>query len=130
MQGVGRRSDTGERAPGNGDRAMQSSRLGDVSAVQQTGPVPTAAAEEQDLAAQERRGVWARLRREPVALACLIVIVLFVLAAACAPWLAPHKPTYQFVDGLTADGSPLGSSARFPLGTDSVGRDVLSRLLF
>ncbi|HWE64723.1 MAG TPA: ABC transporter permease [Chloroflexota bacterium] len=92
---------------------------------------PLVAAEDtHNLVAPTPRGVWARLRREPIALICLIVIFLFVLAAALAPWLAPHLPNYQFSDGLTADGSPLGSSARFPLGTDSIGRDVLSRILF
>ena len=61
---------------------------------------------------------------------CLVVIALFVLAAIFAPLLAPHDPDFGYTAGLTADGHPLGSSATFPLGTDTTGRDVLSRLLF
>jgi peptide/nickel transport system permease protein len=75
-------------------------------------------------------GTWARVRRQRVTMVSLAVIGLFVLAALFAPLLAPHDPNYGYTDGLTLDGSPLGSSARFLLGTDTTGRDVLSRLLF
>jgi peptide/nickel transport system permease protein len=61
---------------------------------------------------------------------CLAIIVLFILAALCAPLLAPHDPNFQFDNGLSDSGAPLGSSLQFPLGTDTAGRDVLSRLLF
>ena len=88
-------------------------------------------AEEQLLAAAARRRTgWARMRREPVAMVCLCLIVLVVLAAIFAPLLAPHDPNFGFDDGLTDDGDPLGSTAKFLLGTDTTGRDVLSRLLF
>lgn len=60
----------------------------------------------------------------------LVVIVILVIAALAAPWIAPHSPTEQFNDGLRANGLPVGSSAKFPLGTDALGRDVLSRLLY
>jgi peptide/nickel transport system permease protein len=109
---------------------MQGGTVSGSPAMQSRTPVAVPAEEAHGLAATVPRSAWARLRREPVALICLIVIGLFILAAALAPWLAPHPPNYQFLDGLTADGSPLGSSARFPLGTDSTGRDILSRLLF
>jgi peptide/nickel transport system permease protein len=109
---------------------MQRGELSDAEAVL-AGTVEYAALEEeQALAAARRRSTWARLRRQRVALAGLVVIVLFVLAALLAPWLAPHDPNFQYDAGLSATGSPLGSSARFPLGTDTAGRDVLSRLLF
>ena len=77
-----------------------------------------------------RHGTWARLRRQRVTMASLVVIVLFVLAAIMAPLLALHPPNYGYTDGLTLDGRPLGSSAKFLLGTDTTGRDVLSRLLY
>jgi peptide/nickel transport system permease protein len=70
------------------------------------------------------------LRREPLALVCLALIMLLVLAALLAPWLAPHDPNFQFDSGLSDSGTPVGSNARFLLGTDTVGRDVLSRLLY
>lgn len=57
-------------------------------------------------------------------------LVLLALAALLAPWIAPHDPLYQdmFLNRLPPawmDGSEPG----FWLGTDSLGRDVLSRLL-
>lgn len=99
---------------------MQQSVLGDV----QQGALGDA-----QTAAIKRHGMWARLRRQPVALACLVVIALFVFAAILAPFLAPHDPNFGYTDGLTIDGRPVGSSAKFLLGTDTTGRDVLSRLL-
>jgi peptide/nickel transport system permease protein len=109
---------------------MQRSEMGDVQAV--LGPAAEYSAEEEQaqVAAARRRSTWARLRRQRMAMASLAVIVLFVLAAVLAPWLAPHDPNFQFDSGLSATGAPLGSSPQFPLGTDTAGRDVLSRLLF
>jgi len=58
-------------------------------------------------------------------------LVLFVaLLAAFGPLLAPHDPAAQdIVAGLSADGAPAGPSAEYWLGTDALGRDLLSRLL-
>ncbi|MDB5074688.1 MAG: binding-protein-dependent transport system inner rane component [Chloroflexi bacterium] len=84
----------------------------------------------QSITAVKRHGTWARLRRQRVAMACVVIIVLFVLAAILAPLFAPHDANFGYTDGLTMDGRPLGSSAKFLLGTDTTGRDVLSRLLF
>lgn len=55
----------------------------------------------------------------------LVIVSLLVLAAILAPLLAPHDPTV--IDPLR---SLEGSSGDHPLGTDELGRDVLSRLLF
>ncbi len=63
-------------------------------------------------------------------MACLIVIALFVLSALLAPWLAPHDPNFSYENGFSATGTPLGSTRQFLLGTDTAGRDVLSRLLY
>ena len=60
----------------------------------------------------------------------LIVFVLMVLAAIFAPVLAPHAPDAQFRDALLKP--PVwqeGGEWKFILGTDPVGRDMLSRLL-
>ena len=51
-------------------------------------------------------------------------------AALGAPLLAPHAPDDQLADGLSDDGGPLPPSDAFPMGTDLLGRDLLSRLLF
>jgi peptide/nickel transport system permease protein len=109
---------------------MQRGELSDVEAVLGGTVAYAAVEEEQALAAARRRSTWARMQRQRVALASLVVIVLFVLAAILTPWLAPHDPNFQYDSGLSAAGAPLGSTAQFPLGADTAGRDVLSRLLF
>jgi peptide/nickel transport system permease protein len=73
---------------------------------------------------------WRRFRRDKLALAGLVVIAVTVLVAALAPWVAPFDPAAQFFDGLTLEGSPLPPSAHFLLGTDLLGRDLLSRLIY
>lgn len=74
--------------------------------------------------------VWNRLARDKLAFAGIVVVVVTVLLAALAPWLAPYDPSEQFFDGLSLEGSPLPPSTRFLLGTDLLGRDLLSRLIF
>jgi peptide/nickel transport system permease protein len=110
---------------------MQPSETSVVRVVPDAAMALVPAEDEYDLeAAARRRGFWARLRRERLAMASLAAIALFVLAAALAPWLAPHDPNFSYENGFTALGTPLGSTRQFPLGTDTAGRDVLSRLLF
>jgi peptide/nickel transport system permease protein len=60
----------------------------------------------------------------------LSLIVILVALALLASWLAPHDPLFAFDDGLKDNGDPLGHTAKFLLGTDPEGRDVLSRLLW
>ena len=58
------------------------------------------------------------------------VFAMVVLGALFAPWLAPHDPIQQFRDHmLTPPLWQAGGLAQFPLGTDELGRCVLSRLL-
>jgi peptide/nickel transport system permease protein len=75
------------------------------------------------------RGAWARLgagiRHHKMASFGAGVVVLMVLSALFAPWLAPHDPLEQ--DVLLRLASP---SAEFPLGNDSFGRDILARILW
>ena len=77
---------------------------------------------------------WQRLRRDPVAMTCLVVIVLIVLAAIFAPvftQLTGHPPNTQYRrTGLSPDGLPRAPSSTFWFGTDSLGRDVLVRTAF
>lgn len=65
-----------------------------------------------------------RLRRHPAAMIGLILILAIVLAALLAPWLAPYPVDEQHLDFIRS--APNG---QFFLGTDSLGRDLLSRLL-
>ncbi|MDX6231313.1 MAG: peptide/nickel transport system permease protein [Nocardioidaceae bacterium] len=77
--------------------------------------------------ARGRRGRAARrLVRSPLALTGLVVLTVAVLAAVFAPLLAPYSPTQAHFD---ARFLPPGSPG-FLLGTDSLGRDILSRILF
>jgi peptide/nickel transport system permease protein len=70
------------------------------------------------------------LRRDLPALAGLGVIAAAVVVAAFAPALAPSDPVKnRLLDRLTPPMWSEGGSARHPLGTDTLGRDVLSRLL-
>lgn len=68
--------------------------------------------------------------RQPSALFGLIVVMLVVLLALGAPLIAPYSPDDQMFDGLSIEGAPLPPSAQFLLGTDTLGRDLFSRLLF
>ncbi|HEX9448507.1 MAG TPA: ABC transporter permease, partial [Dongiaceae bacterium] len=65
-----------------------------------------------------------------LALLGLLIIAVIVLAAIFAPWLAPFLPEDQMPDGLTDIGEPLAPNGQFWLGTDLLGRDLLSRLIF
>jgi peptide/nickel transport system permease protein len=58
------------------------------------------------------------------------VIATIILASLFAPWLAPFDPADQLFDGLTLEGAPLPPNETFWLGTDTLGRDLLSRLLY
>ncbi len=68
---------------------------------------------------------WRYFKRNRLALGGLFVIVLIFLVAGSAPWIAPHDP------GKTDISLKLKPpSLRHPLGTDQLGRDVLSRMLY
>ena len=74
---------------------------------------------------------WFYFRQNRGAVAGLIIFVLLVLTAVLAPFLAPHDPTTQYRDAfLLPPAWQDGGRAEFPLGTDAVGRDMLSRLIF
>ena len=68
-------------------------------------------------------------RNPRVAFGILVVLAL-AIAAAGAPWLSPHDPLEQ--DLLNSFQAPAwsGGNAAYPLGTDSLGRDILSRLIY
>lgn len=80
---------------------------------------------------QVRSRTWTVLRHDPWFWLGATIVVGLALVALFAPLLAPHDPNHQFRrEGLAPTGDPLGSTARFPLGTDRTGRDYLSRLIF
>ncbi len=80
--------------------------------------------------AEDTPSVWRRLARRRLALIGLAIIALCVSGAVLAPWIAPYDPNEQHFDGLTIEGAPLAPGPMFWLGTDLLGRDLFSRLLY
>jgi peptide/nickel transport system permease protein len=74
--------------------------------------------------------VWNRFRKDKAALFGMTVIAIVVTAAMLAPWITPYDPYEQFFDGMTLEGAPLPPNERFWLGTDLLGRDVFTRLVY
>lgn len=75
---------------------------------------------------------WSRFRRDRFASIGGIIAVMLIASAASAPLISPFDPMTQFPDGLSGDFAvprPPGSD-QFVLGTDSLGRDFLSRLIW
>jgi peptide/nickel transport system permease protein len=75
------------------------------------------------------RGYWSsvfrRLRGDWVTIFCLVVLLAIILSAIFAPWVAPVDPYKTSVIRRLKDIGTPG----FPLGTDELGRDMLSRLI-
>lgn len=76
------------------------------------------------------QGALARLLRRKMALFGLVIIALVTAGAVFAPWLAPFDPNDQMFDGLTLEGAPMPPDGKFWMGTDLLGRDLFSRLLY
>lgn len=77
---------------------------------------------------------WKIFRGHPAALIGLVGIVVFILLAIFAPLIAPQDPYDQMrldiLDGLLPPGSRLGDGTLSLLGTDALGRDIFSAVLF
>ncbi|MCL3838251.1 ABC transporter permease [Aeromicrobium duanguangcaii] len=72
-----------------------------------------------------RRGILRYFKEQPLGAAAAIIIVVFVALAALAPWLAPYNPLAQSRDEIMV---PPGGGHL--MGTDELGRDVLSRVMY
>ena len=75
-------------------------------------------------------GVVRSLLRQPAALFGLAVVLAVVVLALAAPVIAPFNPDEQMFDGLTLEGAPMPPGGPFLLGTDTLGRDLFSRMLY
>ncbi len=77
---------------------------------------------------------WRRFRSDRVAMASAIFIILLIIVAIAAPLvvdiLGLPGPNVQDPNALDAFGSPTGPSAAHPFGVDTLGRDVLSRVIY
>lgn len=73
-------------------------------------------------------------RQSPTAIVAAAVLLLFVLVALLAPWIAPQNPfdptALELINSRIPPAWLEGGQARFPLGTDGQGRDLLSVLMF
>src|SRR5436309_6586248 len=80
--------------------------------------------------ATKARGYWAtvgrRIARDKVSMVCAFMLIAIFLSAVCAPWLGLADP-YQgsMIRRLRHIGTP-----NYPLGTDELGRDMLTRLIY
>lgn len=70
--------------------------------------------------------VWSNLRRDKVSVACIVVLGLIILAAIAAPLLTSYDPA---VGTVVSRLKPVGTDGHI-LGTDELGRDMLTRLLY
>ncbi len=70
--------------------------------------------------------VWSRLIKDKVAMTALAVILVIVLAAIFAPYIAPADP---FKGSMLRRLKPIGFPG-YPLGGDELGRDMLTRLIY
>lgn len=75
---------------------------------------------------------WRRLRKDKVALISGAILILIILVAVFAPLINDmigQKPDFQDPSGTDANGLPIGPSAAHLFGADSLGRDVLARMI-
>jgi peptide/nickel transport system permease protein len=92
--------------------------------------VSAVAADIQTAPAAPAQGYWravaSRLLRDKVTVVCALVILGLILMAVFAPWIAPDDPLKSSIFKRL---QPIGTQG-YPLGSDELGRDMLSRLIF
>lgn len=102
-----------------------------------------AQADRDNLSGKKSRSLWSnavrRLRKNKMAVASIIFLLFLAIVAIFAPVIAPHNPvktdvavagTYR-LPAWSSDPNPMRTGTwEFPLGTDSIGRDVFSRLVY
>jgi oligopeptide/dipeptide ABC transporter ATP-binding protein len=88
-------------------------------------PAPRGPAEGEESSERPRSGFWHRFRRQPFAIAGLAFLLLVAVVAIFAPLVAPYPPNLQNLNVVNA-----GPSGAHWLGTDDLGRDILSRLIW
>lgn len=83
-----------------------------------------------DTLAPQQKGYWTavggRLLRDKVSVVCMVLLALIIFGCLLAPWLAPSDPN---VGSVLKRLKPVGTPGHI-LGTDELGRDMLTRLLY
>ena len=78
--------------------------------------------------------VWYSFTRSPVAIVSTVLVLICVVSAVFAPWLAPHNPfdlaSLNLSDARLPPAWLPDGQARYLLGTDDQGRDILSTLMY
>lgn len=78
--------------------------------------------------------VWHSFRNSPVAMLAAAITLVCGVCALFAGWVAPHNPfdlaTLELMDSLKPPAWISGGEAKYPLGTDGQGRDILSALMY
>lgn len=90
------------------------------------GAAPTVKATPASASRSYWQTVRRRLGRDPVTLACVVVLVLIIASSLAAPWLGLADP---YKTSMLRRLNPVGSPGHL-LGTDELGRDMLSRLIY
>lgn len=79
----------------------------------------------------DRSRAWRKLARNPAAMVGGLILLMVIGAALAAPYVAPHDPARQsLIRRFTPPLWVEGGRASYPLGTDQVGRDILSRIIY
>ncbi len=78
--------------------------------------------------------LWLSFRHSPVAVTASLIVAIFVLSAALAPWIAPQDPfdpvNLDLMNAFYPPAWSAGADPAFLLGTDDQGRDMLSAILY
>jgi len=84
-----------------------------------------------ELPEAERSRTWRKLSRNPATIAGALILLIVIAAAVAAPYVAPHDPMRQsLLRRFTPPVWLQGGNPSYPLGTDQVGRDILSRIIY
>ena len=86
------------------------------------------------LARLDESDLWWSFRHSPLVIVAALVTLLMMAAAVFAHWVAPTNPfdlaTVDLLDSLLPPAWDPAGVAKFPLGTDDLGRDVLSTIIY
>jgi peptide/nickel transport system permease protein len=93
--------------------------------------LPARSARSSSLVAKNLREAWRTLKADKFAMAGLLYLLALFCVATFAGYIAPHDPTFQTLGKRLTPGVWVpGGSTTFLLGTDHLGRDMLSRLIY
>lgn len=84
---------------------------------------------QQGVRASSANRAWQALRRSPVGMIGTIIVLLVVLLAVFEPWIVPHDPTEANLRARFAAPGFSDANGTYILGTDQLGRDILSRII-